>query len=492
LAASSLSWRFQHDTAIMLYIAYCIDHFGSIPYVDLFDMNMPGAYWAYVLIGRITDYQDVASRYCDLTLLAFLMIMAYLWQREIGKKVALTGAILFGISYLSFGPAMSLQREFIALLPIAASLYLLSLERLGSQLRYFLVGFLFGMAAIVKPHTAIGLAPIVFVESLFTESREDLIGVVRRFCAVLFPVFVGVIIPALLVIVYLASRNSLAAFLDIAVHYWPLYTFVGGSRSASFDGDHFRYLFHNYKLLGGHGLWLCCAILGIYISLNETNNTERQTRHIMLLGLLTFVYSIYPFLSGQFWDHHWLPFLFFAIQLSCLCLRLDSSLSVKRILIPFGLFLAVSIYTLIPSFWKTSMYFSGNRLPEPRNGRVDEIASFLRKNLRESDVVQPLDWGGGAVHAMLISKAKPATQFIYDFHFYHHVSNSYMQGLRKRFIAELEAVKPRFMIDVSDYYKRPLANESEAPYFSELFRILNHSYQPALRGSGYVIYERDP
>ncbi len=88
-------------------------------------------------------------------------------------------------------------------------------------------------------------------------------------------------------------------------------------------------------------------------------------------------------------------------------------------------------------------------MPPPKDGRVDEIAAFLQSNFKPGDLVQPLDWTGGAVHAMLIARAQLATRFVYDFHFYHHISSPYIQGLRGQFIESMKETRPRFVIQIT-------------------------------------------
>jgi hypothetical protein len=79
-------------------------------------------------------------------------------------------------------------------------------------------------------------------------------------------------------------------------------------------------------------------------------------------------------------------------------------------------------------------------------GRVDKIAEYLRVNLQPGDTVQPLDWSNGAVQAMLLAEAKPATRYLYDFYFYHHVSNPEIQYMRKDLLEKLEITRPKIII----------------------------------------------
>src|ERR1041384_5050785 len=79
----SLSWRFQHDSPIMFYIAFLIDRFGYVPYRAIFDMNMPGTYFAYFIIGKLFGYSDLGVRYADLLILIAMLIVNWLWMRKI-------------------------------------------------------------------------------------------------------------------------------------------------------------------------------------------------------------------------------------------------------------------------------------------------------------------------------------------------------------------------------------------------------------------------
>jgi hypothetical protein len=125
----------------------------------------------------------------------------------------------------------------------------------------------------------------------------------------------------------------------------------------------------------------------------------------------------------------------------------------------------------------------------PLRSRVEEIASYLEAHLRPGDTVQPLDWTGGAVHAMLIARARLATPFVYDFHFYHHVSTPYVQELRRRFMARLEAAPPRFVIRIET--RKPwVQGEDTTRDFSALQHFLAARYAVGLAGDGYDVLVR--
>jgi len=126
----------------------------------------------------------------------------------------------------------------------------------------------------------------------------------------------------------------------------------------------------------------------------------------------------------------------------------------------------------------------------PKYGRVDEMSDYLKAHLAPGDAVQPLDWTGGAVHSALIAKADLATSFIWDMPFYHNIDNSYIIGLRKRFINELTASNPRFILQVTAEDKPWPYGPNTTRSFFELENFMLAHYRIARERNGYCIWER--
>jgi len=120
--------------------------------------------------------------------------------------------------------------------------------------------------------------------------------------------------------------------------------------------------------------------------------------------------------------------------------------------------------------------------------RSRKIGSYLKANLQTGDTVQPLDNTGGAVNAMLLARARLATPFYQDFHFYHHISNPYITRLRELFIKKLTDIKPRFIIQV-DTLKPWLSGYDTTREFKELEVLLGIYYIADFKGDGYIIYK---
>jgi hypothetical protein len=132
---------------------------------------------------------------------------------------------------------------------------------------------------------------------------------------------------------------------------------------------------------------------------------------------------------------------------------------------------------------------SGKWDTAPNNGVADEVGYFLMSQMKPTDTVQPLDWTGGAVHGMLMARAPLATRFMYDFHFYHHVSSPYIRRLRREFIAELRQKQPTFVIQVVEYRPWPTGGDT-TDRFPELQVFLDQYYTPVREGRGYRILSR--
>jgi hypothetical protein len=247
-----------------------------------------------------------------------------------------------------------------------------------------------------------------------------------------------------------------------------------------------EYLITSYLLFGGFIALLISAAVGVHLSLAEF--TDSQKRLLFTLIGFACLYSIYPVIAGKFWKYHWLFFLYFVVQLSALCLinRKESTPKRQQILPIIILILAMMITMPRSNFRK---FLLGEEVSPPKQGRVDEIAKFLELNLQPGDTVQPLDWTGGAIHAMLISGARIATPFIYDFHFYHHISNPYIQTLRHKFIAALEESSPRFIIQITSLDKPWVSGADTTREFAELESVIDEEYRIVSKGNGYTIYE---
>ncbi len=499
-AAGSTQWRMEHDTPLLHYAAFLIDEHDLSPYRDIFETSMPGTFLFHVLVGKLFGYGDTAFRRVDLILLSLISLSSFFFMRRFGPRVGWAAAVLFPLIYLGKGNTMSLQRDYLGIVPLAIALWLIPIESRSVGLRRLAaIGALFGLSALIKPHLAIGL-PLFTGALLAIRWRQQVRGrrdLVR--CGV--ATALGFLTPIVLALIWLWSRSCLAEFSDIVFGYLPLHNAITGSRQILLGSDRLSYLFHRTLALGGYGSLAFAGLFASYHVLASAVRKRGQTASTNLVLGCAAAYALYPTLAGKFWSYHYMPTVYFLTLASALALaspRQDpatprrTSRTIRGWLATAILLLAIQLQLNIPKYvHSTRAALAENYRPKaPKKGRVDEIAKWLAPRLKPGDTVQPLDWAaGGAIHAMLLAQARPATRYLYDYHFYHHLSRPYIRKLRRFFIADLQAARPRFVTE-SRVGRPRVKGHDTADSFFELEAFLIDHYRQVRRRKGYIIYER--
>ncbi|MBI5953581.1 MAG: hypothetical protein HY865_18145 [Chloroflexi bacterium] len=477
-AVYSTRWQIAHDEAPLLYEAFLMRADGLVPYRDLFDFQMPGSFLAYFALGSLSGFGAFRLRILDLLILAAILTITYFAIKRFGKTPALAAAILFGLKYLQGGPSMSIQREYLLLVFLAPALYISLLDEMTPRLRLTL-GVLFGLTALIKPHAAIGLIPML-VADLSSLVKRSSLTLPKAIVISILPAVAGFLIPVVTVFAWLGLTGALAPFLKIATHYWALYSQINGQMEITSGAERISLLLTQTLHLGGHGLWLIPAAIGVYFN---------QNKKTWLLAALALCYAIYPTLSGQFFPYHYIPFTYFIILLAALSFpTFDFRPSTSSFILHLSSFiLAVSLLLPSPTFLRQ---LQGKPISTSTD-RAVEISRFLEKYLNPGDTVQPLDWTGGTLLAMLETRARIATPYVFDFYFYHHVSNPYIQSLRADFMTDLQAASPRFIIEVTAVDKPWVSGPDTSREFPELRSFLDENYSVAIQKADYTIYELD-
>lgn len=480
LACFSLQWRMSQDTSIMLYLGRLMHTAGLIPYRDFFEQNFLGAFVAHMLVSMLVGSSDLAVRIADLLWLAVLLGLTWLWMRRFGAAVAWCAILLFGLVFLGYGPPMSLQREYLLLLFMIGAFCLADVERLTPAGRLFGIGLLFGLAATLKPHVLIGM-PIVLlcVPRRYPWKQHLLRGVPA--------VLAGLALPALASVLYLWNYAALNPFLDLALNYWPLYSELNIIHRIVVGPERLPYLAGEFlNTLMSH-VGFVPALIGSLLAMRSHGlGPEQRRRAFALLGLML-AYAIYPVFAGKFWAYHWLPFVYWVVLVCALCLGEWMAPRMRMLaLVALGATLLLRIQP--PP--ELGYQLTGHQPSSPKLERIDTIAGFLRAQAQPGDTVQPLDWTGGAVQAMLMADSQPATRFVEDFYFYHHLSQPYIQGLRAAFLAEFDQAQPRFVIQILSDDKPWASGPDTTRRFPELEQRLETGYVIAQSGEGYRIWER--
>ena len=446
--AFSLRWPIVHDIPLLHYVAFLMDQHGYIPYRDVFETSMLGTFWFHFAIVKLFGYGDLAFRAVDIFYLVALLALAWSLLRRIHPSAAWACAGLFGLLYLRMGSEMSLQKDYVGILPVALALLVAADGPRPIGRRAISVGALFGIAALMKPHLGIGL-PVIFIylmwEHLHSVERPlRAISTTIR-CAAL--VGCGLLVTWTAPFIWLWWNGGLPAFIELYTQYLPLHLQLTGEHGTISGAARWMYLVKS--TLGTTAGWLLGAALGIFVVLYKTHLDRRQKTLVITLGALTLVYSVYAALAGQFWPYHQMPFRFFAVASMSLLVMLRTPLVRGRVaaLLPIVVFAGTVVFAL-PASSVFGILFESPQ-PASSQDRAQEIARFLKAaELGPDDTVQPLDWiSGGVVHGMLLAKARIASRFMHDYHFYHHVSEPFIQELRRRLLEDLNNHPPRFVVD---------------------------------------------
>jgi hypothetical protein len=448
----------------VLYQGFLIERFGLVPYRDFWDNNPPGTQIFHAFVGRVFGYTDRAIRCFDLGLLALTLAATARALRGLGLHAAWGAAALWGLLYLGKGPGF--QRDDVVTLLTAGSLAIAVL-RVSVPLRAGLIGVCFGLAATIKPPALVALPFLIGYVAVDDDAEGR--PLVSRLARPFLLAGLGVALPLLAVYLYLWVTGALGPFLEMARDYWPLYTRVSGGR-ATIQSPAFN-LYSGYRMFGRLQIWLLPALAGLLVALHAFKDEARR-RLVVLLGGLALAFLAYVGVQGKFYGYHWHPFHW--------CLALLAALCLLRPLPALALLAFLSWSVRLPADFSAP----------PKQGRPDEIAAFLNANLGPDDSVQPLDWTGGVVHGMLLARARPATPYLYDFPFYHHVSHPYVFELRGRFLEALRVARPRYVIEIPGEEKPWLRGIDTSRDFNKLRRFLETNYAVIVTRNDYVIYER--
>ncbi|MCB1738607.1 MAG: hypothetical protein KDI42_10805 [Gammaproteobacteria bacterium] len=484
----SLDWRIQHDAPLLFYVAFLMERFDMVPYRDVFETSFPGVFVLHRLISAVFGYSDQGlALFNALYFLALSLISGFL-LRPFGWRVALSGPAIFALIYFGHGQFMTLQRDYLAILPIALALAFTVQRRwaISADHRAFGMGVLFGLAASIKPQFGVGaFSALAYLVLANPVQRGRWPGQLLRLAVLAMSGGLVVMIPLVL---WLWLNDALEPFLDMATGYLPLHLALNGEHQLLTAAARWNYYVDSIMALGGYGWLLPVASLGVWLCWRVFAHHE-QRNLLMLLVSVAGLHFTLPIIAGQFWDYHWMPFAWSLSGLVGMALVADRRPARNS---AHDLLVAVIVSWVLwfgaAPGWELKARLHGWPLTPPLFGRVDEIGAFLEKELQPGDTVQPLDWTSGAIHAMLEAKARLATRFLYDYHFYHQVDSPYIQTLRNTFLGELQRACPRFVIEVHD--ERHPKDFPGAPRFESLQKWLTSNYAVRSQADEYLVWER--
>ena len=495
LALASLGNDIAVDTPLLHYWAWLVAEQGRVPYLESHEISMPMPLLIHMAIGGLIGYDDLHVRIGDLLLLSLFLWLTWYWMRPFGRYSAWGACTLFALAYLGQGAAMTLQRDYLGLIPIAGALALATAAQTGKgqqqsaqKTRNLLLGIgaLFSLSAMVKPHSLLALLPVAWYLHRYQQldNRRHIVWLVA-----------GLTLPGLAVLVWLTASGGLYAFFEMALTYLPLHNDLNGDIEVLRGAEHWNYMWVNAIHLGGYARWLGPALFGLYFYLSvQGPNLQERDRTYLLAGLLL-AFALYPVIAGKFWRYHYLPLLYCLVLSTSLLLAApakQAGASMLRWLPRLAFFLALIVgmrhLYLLPGVALSQLT---GKVPSETamNGRVAALAEFLEREVPATATVQNLDWGGGTQHALLRARRPVPTRFMYDYHFYHHVDSATTQRLRNTFMQELRATPPDFIVRNTQNQNIRPRGPGTSDRFPELDDWLAENYRELKRLRGYQVLE---
>lgn len=442
MLATTYGWQYHHDTPLLNFAATMMVEQGWLPYRDIFETTMPATFlfhYAIVAFGLEGNLPFILVGIATLILLGGLgaLILAPLTR---------TGAWVFAPFYvalmLSFGPHSLLQREVLGLVPLALSLWLATRTTLENHSRQQgIIGLLFGIACLIKPQFALG-APIVVMTAAAMANGQNALMIALKGILISVASFT---IPLALTAIAMWASGALPRFIFILTEYTPLYIQQTGTHEFIAPELRGQYLWDNMFHFGS--LWPLLpgfAMLVLLLAI-KYKQIDRRPRIILTAVIaLCITYGLVPIASGQFWPYHYYTFGFFCLLGICgvFVFLNEALLSRAHALACLGL-IALTFATQAPRFFA---YEYIERNADNRAALAHDMQVALIRWLPEGARVQPLDWTSGALHAMMLTRNQLATQFMYNFHFAHHVSHPVIKGLRAELMTELSANPPEGLL----------------------------------------------
>ncbi|KOR33200.1 hypothetical protein TI05_02445 [Achromatium sp. WMS3] len=487
----SLSWRVRGDAVFLHYLAYLINEHDFVPYRDFFELNMPGTYLFHIMIGKLFGYSLYTLRTIHIAWFTATLVITWFIMRPFGNKTAIAGCLLFGIIYLGYGTEMSLQRDFIIILPIAIAILITIRHRPNyTNLIHFLLGILFALVALVKPYHAIGL-PVLIVYNCLQDGNKSISAIFKSCIGGGILALLSFLLILSMSFLWLWHIGALTAFGEIVTAYTPLYAQISGDLTIRKPLAHVIYTLYRYVYFKDIGILMLAATLGTYIFVTKPQSTVTKNLSILLF-FFCILHALSAGIGGKVWNYHLIPYMYF-VSLSAAITLYSPPLFAnvyRSNIIPVLVFIMAITPIVLKSTGKHVILRSKSAYELSIEMRMDEISTYLQTHLAAGDKIQLLSWAGGVMEPMLAAKAIIATRYITDFQFYHHVSNPYIKNLRQDVMTKLKQAMPKFIIDV--YALRIIAGADTSYEFPELKAFIKQHYKKDYIGNNeFNIFRRN-
>jgi len=493
---NSFSWPMDGDISFLFYISRLMNEHGFIPYRDVHETSFFGTFIFYTTLTRWIGYSTVAFHVADTLFFLLLSAITYGLLKPFGRLAALLAIGLFGEVYFHYGIGVHLQRDFVALLPVAAAWFLVAMpDKTYIKTRCFLTGVLFGIASCIKPQFGLGL--IVVLIFFYLQNKKNS-SIERIPCALIFGLSLcGFTLVWLSGLCWLYCHGVLHHFLDMVFNYLPEYSSINGRNYARNTEDALSGAAKWYAgMMGLFALPLALSFFGI---LKDTITANIQKLLALCALVMWLLYLSYVPMAGKYWEYHILPsYYFLSVCLSLVAASVASKKSGALLSVfIFSAWLVLAWFTILEkSLWIAP--HNDQKFNARMESGTEDLANFLTAHLQKGDTVQShvSHTHGPIFPALLRVDAMPATPYLENYLLYHDVDKPFVKNAREQFLTTLENKPPRFIIAGPTVFNfRGERTESAFQPFED-WLAANYRpvhYSPDLPGQSisetYIVYE---
>lgn len=423
----SRQWPLVGDVSYLHYVVFLMRH-GMVPYRDIVDMNLPGAYMLESAVMQMFGPGSPGWRIYDFALLAIGAVSMVAILRRQGWLAGVFAAAMFVLVHGQDGEIMSGERDFavaVFLLAAVALLFVAWRRERAPLWAMGAAGVLAGFAVTIKP-TALPLVAALTLATLWRDRRAE------KVWPVAFVLVAGLAVPVAATLVFLMEHGAVAAFVE-ALHGLIPYHASLAHRSFSF------LLGHSVSpLLPLFALWV---IVAAQPGLRGKPEYERAVLLICAAGGLAhyllqqkgFAYQRYPFTA------------FLLVLIAGDFATAGRLRSHWQWLGVAGMLGGAALCT---SFLLRTMKFDHGEPPRP-----------LLADLRALDVaqgqVQCMDTAGSCIDALNAGGILQATGFLYDCYLLDG-ANATAVALRSRFWDQMAHHPPGWIVSTDSVCYEPV------------------------------------
>jgi len=429
----TIHWPLVGDASLMHYVAFLIDH-GKVPYRDIGEINLPGAFVPDWLVIHTLGGTALAWRVYDLFLLTVVVLAMICITRPVAWLAGIWAGLVFALIHGRDGLAQVGQRDLtVATLLVCAVAALLRGTQRRGILAFWWFGLAVGAAATIKP---VAIPFLLLAVPLLWEMRQRK----QRAISSALAGIAGFLLPVGAALGYLVQHGALVALLHSEATLARYHAGLG-RRSLGF------LLQHSFSpILPLAAIWLLLLMLALRGSGNDKVVEAGLAIKRRILWLAAALGLVGYIVQGKGYPYHRYTFIEFLLLI--VAIDLDRMLRRRDWLRCAS---AVVLTAASVAFGAVSAWMAGNY-----DWRSAEFQTTLRADLDRiaahggaaglSGRVQCLDTVAGCVNVLYNMQLQQSSGLLYDEFLFHPAGAPAVDETRVSFLREMWVNPPAVFV----------------------------------------------